>query len=300
MKTILITNDDGYISKGFTQLRDTLSKFARVIAVAPANEKSACGHGLCVSKPLQLIEIEKDFYKLDDGTPTDCIHIAIRELFKEKKPDLIISGINIGANLGEDTTYSGTVAGAIEGAIHGIDSIAISQFIDDKYGEDSKTINRDFSLALDYVESLTKDILNKKYHIGHRKFLNVNVPALSKEECRGVKITQLGYRIFDSNLASFLTPRNHTVYWFGVNALQWKERDNTENPFIKDNILQDIYTHDAKQPQADSEINNKGVALISDFEALNQGYISLTPMHLDLTSYADILRLYDYLADREK
>lgn len=280
MKTIFLTNDDGYISKGLIDLRNALSKIAKVIVVAPANEKSACGHGLCVTKPMQLIKVEEDFYKLDDGSPTDCVYIGLHELFKDKKPDILISGINIGANMGEDVTYSGTVAGAIEGALNGIDSIAISQFIKDKYGEENKTFNRDFSLALDFITQLVKDIFDRKYIIGHRKFLNVNVPSLAQQECKGIRITQLGYRIFKPSAQTFINPRKQAFHWVGLNTMQWKERDNTQNPYI----------------DANNSYKNDGMAIpiISDFEAVCNGYISVTPMHLDLTSYEDIERLYQY------
>lgn len=270
MKTIFITNDDGYISKGFTDLRSALKKVANVIALAPANEKSACGHGLSVSRPLELSKIEDNFYKLDDGSPTDCVYVGMRELFKDSKPDLIISGINIGSNMGEDTTYSGTVAGAMEGAIHGIPSIAISQYIDDSFSEDLKTADRDFSLGLDFITKLARSILDGKYEIGHRKFLNVNVPALSISACKGVRVTQLGYRLFNGGIESFFSPRHRTFHYLGMNPFEFKERDNANNPYF--------------EQLGDLEI-------ISDFEALSRGYISLTPMQLDSTSYEDIRRL---------
>lgn len=282
MQTIFLTNDDGYISKGLLELRIALSKIARVVVVAPAHEKSACGHGLCATKPLQLIEIEKDFYKLDDGTPTDCVYIGLHELFTKKKPDLLISGINIGANMGEDTTYSGTVAGAIEGTLNNISSIAISQAIEDKYSEDDKTLKRDFSLSLDFIVHLAKDILNGTYKIGHRKFLNVNVPAITKRQCKGVKTTQLGYRIFNPIATTFISPRKQRFHWIGLNPLQWQERNNKENIYIDES---NCYVTQ----------QNESISIISDFEALKQGYISVTPMQLDLTSYADIENLYTYI-----
>lgn len=310
-KIIFITNDDGYVSKGFIDLRNALSKIARVIAVAPAHEKSACGHGLSVAKTLELIEIQKDFYKLDDGNPSDCIYVGMRKLFNFNtlnaniesnnakiltfskknskinniesnvknstklplKPDLIISGINIGSNMGEDTTYSGTVAGAMEGAIHGIPSIAISQFITDDFSEDFKTADRDFSLATSFIVNLAKDILKGKYEIGHRKYLNVNVPPLSIEKCKGVKVTQLGYRHFNGTLSSFLSPRKHTFDYLGMNPFKYSERENSDNAYFS------------------GENGLDSLDIISDFSALHNGYISVTPMQLDLTSYNDIISL---------
>ncbi len=280
-KTIFLTNDDGYFSQGLLALRDTLSQIAHVVIVAPANEKSACGHGLCVNKPLQLIKLEKDFYKLDDGSPTDCVYIGMHELFADTKPDLLISGINIGANLGEDTTYSGTIAGAIEGALHGIESIAISQFINDKYGEDNKMAQRDFTLALDTIKQLALDIFHKRYEIGHRKFLNINVPAIPKHICKGIKVTQLGYRIFSPTTQRIQSPRNQEYHWIGLNPMRWRERDNSNNLYIKDGC----YLHD----NIDSKEH-----IMSDFEAVSNHYISITPMQLDMTSYIDMQSLYTY------
>lgn len=281
-KTIFLTNDDGYFSQGLIALRNALSDIARVVVVAPAHEKSACGHGLCVSKPLQLIELEKDFYKLDDGSPTDCVYVGLCELFSHTKPDLLISGINIGANLGEDTTYSGTVAGAMEGALHGIQSIAISQCINDKHGEDNKLANRDFTLALDTIKQLSFDILHNNYTIGHRKLLNINIPAISKDECKGIKATQLGYRIYNSKAQVMQNPRGQKYHWIGLNPLQWQERDNADNPYLKDNFH-----------------TRKDMKIISDFSAVANNYISITPMQLDMTDYACMQSLHSYCVEKE-
>ncbi|TLD84326.1 5'/3'-nucleotidase SurE [Helicobacter trogontum] len=282
-KTIFLTNDDGYFSQGLIALRNTLSDIARVVVVAPAHEKSACGHSLCVSKPLQLIELERDFYKLDDGSPTDCVYVGLCELFSTEKPDLLISGINIGANLGEDTTYSGTVAGAIEGALHGIQSIAISQFIDDKHGEDNKLVNRDFTLALDTIKQLASDILHNRYLIGHRKLLNINIPAIPKDKCKGIQATQLGYRIYNSKAQDMQSPRGQKYHWIGLNPIQWQERNNIDNPYIKNNHY--IY-QDMQMP------------VVNDFEAVMNNYVSITPMQLDMTDYVCMQTLHSYCAKR--
>ena len=271
MKTILITNDDGYISKGLIDLVESLRDMANIVVVAPANEKSACGHGLCVSKPLDLIKIKDNFYKLDDGSPTDCVYVALCELFPSRKPDLIISGINIGSNMGEDTTYSGTVAGAMEGAIHGIPSIAISQCVHDNYGEEDKIANRDFSLATLVVKNIANDILTSKLIINDRKFLNINVPQIPKDTCKGVKITHLGVKLFNPSISQIHSPRGKTYHWIGFNKASWSRRDNSGNAYLRD------YSGE----------------LISDFEAITDGYISITPMQLDLTDY-EMMKYLDY------
>ena len=115
---ILITNDDSYEAKGLETLIDAVKDLGDIYIVAPAHPKSACSHSLTITKPLRFIKVKENFYKLDDGTPTDCVYLSFPELFNGEKPDLILSGINHGANLGEDVTYSGTAGGAMEGALH--------------------------------------------------------------------------------------------------------------------------------------------------------------------------------------
>ena len=127
MKQILITNDDGYESDGLLALIEAVKDLGQVTIVAPATEKSACGHSLTLTRPLRFVSVGDDFYKLDDGTPSDCVYLALHSIFEENKPDLVLSGINRGANMGEDITYSGTASGAMEAALHGIPSIALSQ-----------------------------------------------------------------------------------------------------------------------------------------------------------------------------
>ncbi len=116
MKKILITNDDGFDSLGLKALKEALEPLGEVTVVAPTLEKSACGHSLTLTKPLRFIEIEERFFKLDDGTPTDCIFLALHKLYNSNyKPDLVISGINRGSNMGEDITYSGTAFSHVMG-----------------------------------------------------------------------------------------------------------------------------------------------------------------------------------------
>ena len=126
-KTVLITNDDGFDSPGLLALKEAIEPLANVIVVAPTLQKSACGHSLTLTRPLHFIELESNFYKLDDGTPSDCVFLSLTKLFKDKMPDLVVSGINIGPNLGEDITYSGTAAAAMEAVLQGIPAIAFSQ-----------------------------------------------------------------------------------------------------------------------------------------------------------------------------
>lgn len=162
MKRILITNDDGYQSPGLLALQSALSPLGHIMIVAPASEKSACGHGMTLTRPLRFVEIEDDFYKLEDGSPTDCVYLSLNALYQEGfMPDLIVSGINIGSNMGEDISYSGTASAAMEGVLHGIPSIAISQVLQDK-----NYFGFDFELRkTKYLQNSQK---NPKSHISSR------------------------------------------------------------------------------------------------------------------------------------
>ncbi len=251
MKNILITNDDGYESIALKALVGALQGLGRIIAVAPASEKSACGHGLTLTRPLRFIKVSEDFYKLDDGTPADCVYLALNTL--GITPNLIISGINIGSNMGEDVTYSGTVAGAMEGAIREIPSIALSQIVDDK----NEVFESDFALAKEVSRDLVEKILNGTFPLTGRKLLNVNIPKVKKDAYKGVKITQLGYRIYGNDAHLRRNPRGEEYYWLGLHPLAWNER-------VENN---------------------------SDFSAVFAGYTSITPIMLDMTSYDDIKAL---------
>lgn len=248
MKTILLTNDDGFSSEGLLALKEALKDIAHIIIIAPACEKSACGHGLTLNKPLKFVEVGKDFYKIDNGTPSDCIYLGLHSLFQDKKPDLVVSGINLGSNMGEDITYSGTVAGAMEGSIYGIPSIAISQVLkDDKQ-------RKDFSLAQRCIKEIVEKIFQGSFPLPDRKLLNINIPH--SQEFKGYKITQTGYRLYENSAQKNKNPRGYEYYWLGLHPLKWRDRN------IK--------------------------KAISDFEAIQKGYVSITPITLDLTSYEDL------------
>jgi len=262
MKQILITNDDGFDAIGLKALVEALSPIAKIVVVAPAKNKSACGHSLTLDKPLRMVHVDDDFYKIDDGTPTDCIFISLNNLFKEGyKPDLVISGINIGANMGEDVTYSGTAAGAMEAVLQGVPAIAISQVCKDRC-QDIKN-GWDFALAKDTISKLAKKILDNEFPLGERRFLNVNIPPVKKEECKGIKITKAGYREYGNDTHRHHNPRGEEYYWIGLHPLIWQESENKD----------------------------------CDFEAVKANYISITPIMLDLTSYDDINKLNTWIKE---
>ena len=260
MNHILLTNDDGFDAVGLKALIEALSPLAKITVVAPARNKSACGHSLTLEKPLRMICVEDDFYKIDDGTPTDCVFISISNLFKDGyKPDLVISGINIGANMGEDITYSGTAAGAMEAVIHGIPAIAISQVCNDNC-QDIKN-GWDFALAKEVIIELVTKILANNFPLDERKFLNVNIPPIKPQECNGIKITKAGYREYGNDTHRHLNPRGEEYYWIGLHPLIWKPSSNKD----------------------------------CDFEAIKANYVSITPIMLDMTSYNDIESMENWL-----
>ncbi|MBP7741800.1 MAG: 5'/3'-nucleotidase SurE [Aliarcobacter sp.] len=260
MKHILLTNDDGFDAIGLKVLIEVLKPLAKITVVAPARNKSACGHSLTLEKPLRMIGVEDDFYKIDDATPTDCIFISVSNLFKDGfKPDLVISGINIGANMGEDITYSGTAAGAMEAVIHGIPAIAISQVCKDKC-QDIK-FGWNFELAKKVISELVSKIFDNKFPLDERKFLNVNIPPIKTSECKGIKITKAGYREYGNDTHRHLNPRGEEYYWIGLHPLIWRASEKKD----------------------------------CDFEAIKANYVSITPIMLDMTSYNDIISMENWL-----
>ncbi|MBD3796545.1 MAG: 5'/3'-nucleotidase SurE [Campylobacterales bacterium] len=255
--TILVTNDDGYEAKGLLALKEILKtiKDVDVIVVAPANEKSACGHSLTLVRPLRFISVEDDFYKLDDGTPSDCIYLSLSTMFAEKKPDLVISGINRGSNMGEDITYSGTAAGAMEGVLHAIPSIAISQVMD------FTNPDGDFTLAQNTIKTIVEKILSGNFPLPDREFLNINIPPDLKEA--QMKVTYAGYRHYANDSHVHRNPRGEEYHWLGLHPLSFSPRSTANT--------------------------------MSDFEAIEQGYISITPIMLDLSAYKSINSLQEWI-----
>jgi len=259
MKKILITNDDGFDSPALLALIEAVEPLADVITVAPTIEKSACGHSLTLTKPLRFVEIKPNFYKLDDGTPTDCIFLALHKIYKpDDLPDLVISGINIGANMGEDITYSGTASGAMEAVLQGIPAIAISQ----DFGHDFKDRhNFDYALAKETLQGLVKKIFEGKFPLEARKFLNINIPKLSAGESKGLKITKAGSRVYTNDADSHINPRGQEYFWIGLVNHEWRETQGQ----------------------------------MSDIQAIQQGYVSITPIHLDMTAHQDIKKLEQWI-----
>jgi len=234
MPLILVTNDDGYRSDGITVLADALRRLGDVTIVAPVEEASAIGHALTLRRPLRLEKIGDRVYGVD-GTPTDCVNIAITQVFK-RLPDLIVSGINKGWNLGDDVTYSGTVAGALEGALLGVPGLAVSLM--------ATRGAYDFRHAAQGAATLADALLQRP--LPTRTFLNVNVP---KGMPKGFRVTVLARRNHVTSVAERHDPKGQPYFWIEEGQNEWHPHDR------------------------------------SDYQAVLDGFVSVTPVQPDLTAH---------------
>jgi 5'-nucleotidase len=234
MRRILVTNDDGYRSEGIRALADALKVLGEVTIVAPMNEASAIGHALTLRHPLRLEHFGENVYAVD-GTPTDCVNVAISQVLRGL-PDMVISGINKGWNLGDDVTYSGTVSGALEGALLGIPAIAVSlRATRGKY---------DFGPSARAAAGLADELLRKP--LPPRVFLNLNVP---KGEPKGFRVTVQAKRNHVTSVGERHDPKGRPYYWIEEGQDEWEPHDR------------------------------------SDYQAVRDGYVSVTPLHPDLTAH---------------
>lgn len=246
---ILVSNDDGVHSEGLRVLAKGLEVLGEVFVVAPDRERSAAGHSLTLNRPLRATQLAPNCYAVD-GTPTDCITLAVMRIL-EGRPDLVISGINMGPNLGDDVTYSGTVSAAFEATLLGIPAFAVSVVAKEDFFFQGAA---DFSL---YLAELT---LRKG--LPPDTLLNVNVPNLPLSEIAGVEITRQGKRVYSDSIVEKMDPRGRAYYWIGGEEPTWERLGGT------------------------------------DYEAVMENKISITPLHLDLTNYAALeeLKNWDFRA----
>jgi 5'-nucleotidase len=239
---ILVTNDDGILSPGIQILAKRLRELDKVVIVAPDRERSAAGHSMTLHRPLLIEEIKESMFSVN-GTPTDCVNIAVKGLLKEE-PRLVVSGINKGPNLGDDVTYSGTVAGAIEGILLGIPSFAISLAAREDFR---------FAEAAEVAVRTADKILKEGLPEG--TLLNVNVPNLPVADMQGTRITRLGKRIYHQMTVERVDPRGKKYYWIGGGEPDWEREEGT------------------------------------DLDAIDRKFVSITPLHLDMTDYASFDRM---------
>ncbi|MDD3839245.1 MAG: 5'/3'-nucleotidase SurE [Clostridia bacterium] len=226
---ILITNDDGIYSEGIKYLANTLKDIAKIYVVAPDRERSAIGHAITMHRPIRIQK--KDLFISgvnafsSTGTPADCIKLAIDEFLKIK-PDIIISGINIGLNIGTDIIYSGTVAAAIEASVMGVPSIAISV---------ENGIEQNFI----YASRTCKKVINglQAKRIPEEFILNINIPDINRTEIKGTKITQMGIRKYKDNYIKRKDPRGTDYYWLAGQLIEEKNNKNTDVSAIKEGYI---------------------------------------------------------------
>lgn len=200
---ILLSNDDGYFAPGLNILAQHISQLADITVVAPERNRSGASNSLTLDRPLSVKKAGNGFFYVN-GTPTDCVHIALTGLMDEL-PDMVISGINDGANMGDDTIYSGTVAAAMEGYLLGIPSIAVSM---------SQHNSTHFETAARVAVELVQRFQKQQFKAP--TLLNVNVPDIPYNELQGQVITRLGKRHKAEPVVQLKTPRNETVYWVGA------------------------------------------------------------------------------------
>jgi len=218
MPRILVTNDDGHFSLGIHALATALRDVGDVVIVAPQTEASAVGHALTLRRPLRVERVADDVFAVD-GTPTDCVNIAIDQILTHK-PDLIVSGINKGFNIGDDVTYSGTVAGALEGALLGFPAIAVSQ-------QFTKEVF-DFSTAAAFAARMAKALLTSP--LPPRSFLNINVPT---GEIQGVRTTVQARRNHITKVAQRLDPRGRPYFWIEEASDDWDFEERSDHNAVK-------------------------------------------------------------------
>ncbi len=214
---ILITNDDGIQAPALRVLRQVLADLGRVVIVVPDRDQSATSHSLTLNRPFRIERPEPDVYALD-GTPTDCVVVAMHGLLDER-PSLVISGINHGPNMGEDVFYSGTVAAAIEGALQGLPSLAVSLVA-------GRAEEADFAYPARFTHRLVEAVLT--HGLLPKSLLNVNLPLIAAGRYREVRLTKLGKRVYHDTLIEKTDPRGRPYYWIGGDEPVWEEEADTD------------------------------------------------------------------------
>jgi len=239
---ILISNDDGYRARGILALRGALEGLGDLTVVAPDRNRSGASNSLTIEVPLRVAQAEPDVYFVQ-GTPTDCVHLAISGLFPFE-PDMVVSGINDGSNLGDDVLYSGTVAAATEGRFLGKPAVAISLNTDGLRGD----AQRHFETGAHFARLIVERLLAQP--LARATVLNVNVPNIPVAEVKGIRITRLGNRHRSEQVIHAEDPRGRPVYWVG--------------------------------PAGAGQDAGPG----TDFHAVAEGFVSVTPLTVDLTNHA--------------
>ena len=234
---ILVSNDDGILAPGLAVLAEACRQVGQVTVVAPDREQSGTSHSLTLHHPLRPRRRHDGSFQVD-GTPTDCVLLALGELMPER-PQFVFSGINHGSNMGEDVLYSGTVSVAMEAVALGVPGVAFS------------LASRDEELLPTYQDVVTRLVrqIVAVPDFPRDTLLNINLPAVPGPEVKGIKVTKLGSRVFSESITRMKDPWGRQVYWIGGGEITWRVEED------------------------------------SDHAATHEGYISITPLHMDLTNY---------------
>jgi 5'-nucleotidase len=234
---ILVSNDDGILAPGLALLADVCREVGAVTVVAPDREQSGTSHSLTLHRPLRPQRRPDGAFQVD-GTPTDCVMLALQALMPEQ-PQFVFSGVNHGPNMGEDVLYSGTVAAAMEAVMLGVPGIGISFA-----GHDPETLATYRDTLVRLVRRITR-----VQPFPSQMLLNVNLPPVPASEVQGIKVTSLGSRFFSESLSRMKDPWGREIFWVGGGTITWTG------------------------------------GIESDHSAVHAGYISITPLHMDLTNY---------------
>jgi 5'-nucleotidase len=218
---ILISNDDGFYAPGIRVLTREMRRLGEVVVVAPTSNQSAASHALTMSRPLRINRLDDNMYTVD-GTPTDCITLALHEILKKRMPDIVVSGLNHGANMGEDVIYSGTVAAALEGAIMGLPGIAASMTVPDAEG-------RSFISAAKFIRRLVTGVIGR---MPPSTLLNVNFPRMPRGGYRSYQTTRLGRRVYSDIISARTDLSGRMYYWIGGEP-SWDRVEGTDAGAIK-------------------------------------------------------------------
>jgi 5'-nucleotidase len=244
---ILLTNDDGINAPGMAVLERIAGALSDDVWVcAPSEENSGAGHSLTLHQPVRLREQGKRRFSVT-GTPTDAVNLALRKLFADGRPDLIISGINNGENLADDVTYSGTISAAMEGALAGIPAVAMSQALRASEHESG----HGFAAAEAWAARVLAPLLDLQ--MPRRTVVNVNFPSLAPAAVKGIRVVRQGFHDYArGTMVESVDPRGRPYFWFGLEDIEHTLDHGT------------------------------------DLEAVAEGYIAVTPLHLDMTHYPSL------------
>ncbi len=241
MTRILLTNDDGIHSEGIIKLEESLREVGDVYTVAPASEMSGASHSLTLARPLRIRQIDDRHWTID-GTPTDCVTLALNKILtNDLRPHICVSGINHGGNLGDDASYSGTIAGALEATILGVPGLAFSLVARERF---------DFTEAARFAVIAVRKVIAEGLPEG--TLLNINIPS---DEIKGVRVTRQGIKSARPIITEHTDPRGKAYYWIGEEVYGSEREDGT------------------------------------DYHAVEQGFISVTPMRSDMTNHRALAEL---------